>query len=578
MQWFYNVATLNGPIVASGDGNNLQLSVTVGGQYPIYVNGSMNLGAGALTVNSVSGGGSASADNVAVVLNTANTYSGGTVLTNYGSVKLGNPNALGNGGLLLYSNSLLNLNTNYITVASLSGANGSSITDTKALAGTTTLTVNQSATTTYAGVISDGVTRSVALAKVGAGTLTLSGSNTITGGVTLNAGSLILGNTYALGSSGTFTINGGTLGWSASGDLNIPVGVTSLWAGNFTYGNNSCNYGLMFAGPVTLSGGTRTITYNCNNNWQMTVSSISDGGNGYGLTLLDAATGTYGLHTFIINGASTYGGDTTVSGYSAAWPMTLNAGVNNAMPYGSGKGSLNVNDYGAFNVNGKTVNINGLNGTALGTVRGGGTLTLGNGDASGSFAGVISGTLSLAKVGTGTQTLSGTNTYTGATAVSAGTLAFLGGSQMSPITVSNGAFLGFILGSATTSTSTVTLIAGAKVKITGTPALASYTLLTASAITGTPVLDTPIAGYQLVVNGGKLNLIVIPVLTGVGVSGGNLSFDVTNYGGSYVVQGNTNLANLHGWVSISTNPTPFTFTDSNAVNFYKQRFYRVVLP
>ena len=79
----------------------------------------------------------------------------------------------------------------------------------------------------------------------------------------------------------------------------------------------------------------------------------------------------------------------------------------------------------------------------------------------------------------------------------------MGGSQNSAITVNNGAFLGFTLGQPTISTKAVTLSAGAKVRITGTPTLGtSYTLLTTSAtIGGAPVLETPLATHDLVVEG-----------------------------------------------------------------------------
>ncbi|GAA5478291.1 hypothetical protein Hhel01_01789 [Haloferula helveola] len=109
----------------------------------------------------------------------------------------------------------------------------------------------------------------------------------------------------------------------------------------------------------------------------------------------------------------------------------------------------------------------------------------------------LSSTMFLTKTGDGTQVLSGNNDYTGATTVSGGTLALVGGSHTSPITVGVGAALGFTLGSPTTSTSTVDLTSGT-VKITGAVDNASdYLLMTASGITGVPTLDSAIPGYEL---------------------------------------------------------------------------------
>jgi hypothetical protein len=66
--------------------------------------------------------------------------------------------------------------------------------------------------------------------------------------------------------------------------------------------------------------------------------------------------------------------------------------------------------------------------------------------------------------------------------------------------------LSFTLGSPTTSTSSFDVTAGT-IKITGTPTLPSYTLITSSTgITGTPTLDAPIAGYSLVKVGNSLVL------------------------------------------------------------------------
>jgi autotransporter-associated beta strand protein len=123
--------------------------------------------------------------------------------------------------------------------------------------------------------------------------------------------------------------------------------------------------------------------------------------------------------------------------------------------------------------------------------------------------------MTLTKSGAGTQSLSGTNTYTGQTTVAAGTLALVGGSQASPIVVNNLAALGFTLDSATTSTATVVFDAGSTVAVTGTPAPeTSYTLLTTTAtITGTPSLAPAVPGFELQVDGSN-TLKLVPLAAG----------------------------------------------------------------
>jgi autotransporter-associated beta strand protein len=54
-------------------------------------------------------------------------------------------------------------------------------------AGVKTLTVGGTGATTLSGIVSNGTAGSVALAKTGAGSLTLTGVNTFTGGITLGA-------------------------------------------------------------------------------------------------------------------------------------------------------------------------------------------------------------------------------------------------------------------------------------------------------------------------------------------------------------------------------------------------------
>lgn len=58
------------------------------------------------------------------------------------------------------------------------------------------------------------------------------------------------------------------------------------------------------------------------------------------------------------------------------------------------------------------------------------------------------------------------------------------------------------------------------------------------------------------------------------ISAGNVSFDVCGLG-EYVVEAATDLA-ASNWVPVATNSDDFVFVDTNAVNLYPVRFYRVI--
>ena len=102
------------------------------------------------------------------------------------------------------------------------------------------------------------------------------------------------------------------------------------------------------------------------------------------------------------------------------------------------------------------------------------------------------------------------NSYTGPTTITAGALA-LRGSHSSAITIGSSATLQLALVSSSSPTTTqgLALTDGSKVRPVGTPTEASYTLVTASGgITGTPVLETPVDGYELVKSSDNKSLIL----------------------------------------------------------------------
>ncbi|MDD2598805.1 MAG: autotransporter-associated beta strand repeat-containing protein [Kiritimatiellae bacterium] len=211
----FNDGRINGVVRALEPGRNLELVTTTGGgHWGLAVNGRLNLGTGGLTLNSKVAGVSSGSNGARFFLNAANSYSGGTVLTNYANVRLGNVGALGSGGVTLYPDTCLNLFGQSVVIGGLSGTGGC-ITDTNGVAGTTTLTLNHSGATTFAGEISNGPIRTIALVKNGVGALTLSGTNTYTGATAVSNGTLTVNG--ALSSSAVTVCTGAAFGAGGTG-------------------------------------------------------------------------------------------------------------------------------------------------------------------------------------------------------------------------------------------------------------------------------------------------------------------------------------------------------------------------
>ena len=125
-----------------------------------------------------------------------------------------------------------------------------------------------------------------------------------------------------------------------------------------------------------------------------------------------------------LSGANTYTGATTISS------GTLLVGAANAI-----SSTSDVTDNATLDLNGFSDTIGALagSGTVTSSAAGAVTLTVGATNDSGTFSGVIqngSGVVALTKAGTGTETLSGANTYTGGTTINAGSLTISNGSGL----------------------------------------------------------------------------------------------------------------------------------------------------
>ena len=305
------------------------------------------------------------------------------------------------------------------------------------ITGTGNVTIN--------GAVTNGGTATTSgLTKTGTGTLTLNGNNTYDGltSLTTAAGTLTLAGDN-IDATGGVTLNFATAALNVNSVTALGTGTVTLTAGTINNTSGSAKI-LTTNNPVTFG----SFTFGGTNNLTFGSGAITNNGN---LTItLNGTTSTLafgGVMTNIIAGAQA----TTVNGAD---------------------NTLSLGGYALSN----TATLRTC------TVQGTGDVTI-NGAVSGSSLGGSETIASiLIKSGTGTLTLKGNNIYTGTTTVqTGGTLALVGGSQNSAITVNSGAFLGFTLGQPTTSTKGLILAAGHKVRITGTPtAGVSYTLLTTS--------------------------------------------------------------------------------------------------
>jgi fibronectin-binding autotransporter adhesin len=253
---------------------------------------------------------------------------------------------------------------------------------TGAVTNNATLIFNRSDSLAYAGPLPG----SGQLVQAGGGTLTLSGSNSYTGGTAINAGALALGSADAIGSTGTISFGGGTLRFS-SNNVTDYSGRFSTAAGQLI-GIDTAGLNVTLASALTSSGGTLTKV---------------------------------GTGTLTLTASNTFNGGTTISGGS----LVLSGGNNRLAT----NGSLTMSSGTVLDVGGNNQAVSGFSGAGSVT-NSAGTFTV-SGSASGTFSGVISGAGALAKAGAGTLTLAANNSYTGGTFLNGGTLAIDGSGRIS---------------------------------------------------------------------------------------------------------------------------------------------------
>lgn len=181
----------------------------------------------------------------------------------------------------------------------VSGSSTAGNTTTLYLDGSSTVTSIGGQNTAVGAAIDDGGNGGkLAVVKNGNGLWTLSGNNTFTGGLAVNAGTIrYFGNGSTCLGAGSVTIADGVT-FNKANNSTVLVNNQMIVNGNFEFKGNSDNND--WSGAMDLAAGTRTITANAN----LTVSGgISNGG----LTKAGSAVLT-------LSGANIYSGGTTVSG------------------------------------------------------------------------------------------------------------------------------------------------------------------------------------------------------------------------------------------------------------------------
>ncbi len=352
-----------------------------------------NPGAGAVSVNvsGIAGG--------VVVFNGNSTYSGTMRIAN--TLQIAGSGSLGASNL--YAGAITNTGTLQFSSSANQTLNGA-ITGTGGLIKDTnsgnTLTLSSTGTNYTGDTI------------INAGTLRLNLPSGFASTVTVNPGGTLAlsGNNSNNGTSQTI-LNGGTLltdenvgFFTNARTIKVTAPSTIRVQGTGTTGNVSqffIDAGMSSTGAQTLTANFTTVSNGLvfrNSAGNFNGAFIANG-QGQGpaqrenLNMADGTTMTFANTDLTLNNAS--------------WNIGLSASATNTAGNNFQVRSLNGN---GFVVSESRANM----------------LTVGNGNGSGSFSGIIAngtgGSLTFTKVGTGTQTLSGTNTYDGVTTINGGVL------------------------------------------------------------------------------------------------------------------------------------------------------------
>lgn len=263
--------TISGGTLKIGSGGSLQSAIINDAELRFDRSGTLTQSAIISGTGNLTQSGSGT-----VILSGANTYTGDTIVT-AGTLQLNDNERIADASDLVVNGGTFDLNDFTETLATVSGTGGSIDLG----SGTLISTNAEDSPTTYAGVIKGTGT----FQKEGAGTLTLTGDNTL---------------------SGTFDIDGGTLAANGSNPLgDVKVDLASGTFLDLSGGDNNEGFDQLI-GSGTVKLGSRTLFLGGNDHSFQFDGAIGEAGDTGGFT-------KQGSGTLTLTGSTAYAGTTEIT-------------------------------------------------------------------------------------------------------------------------------------------------------------------------------------------------------------------------------------------------------------------------
>jgi len=255
------------------------------------------------------------------------------------------------------------------------------------------------------------------LTKTGANKLAIVSTLVTNGNIVVNQGTLSIETTSVVQGNGTITLNAGAtlqLWDNTAGNVTRNMVFNGITVDNQNRASEIVDSNISFGGNNTFSvGNAAANTLKLN-------GVLSETGGPRTLTKTGAGT-------LALAGANTFAGNTKISGGVLRLDHSL-ALQTSTLDYGDYGGTLSFGSLTSATLGGLQGSQNlSLTNASAGNV----ALSIGGNGSDTTFSGVLSGGGSLTKFGAGTLTLTGANSYSGATQVNAGTLQLSGANRLS---------------------------------------------------------------------------------------------------------------------------------------------------